>query len=199
MELFWSSTSPFARKVSMFLKCSGLEDQCDITATTFESDDLRQQNPLGKIPALSDDDINLFDSSLICEYLDDKAISQGKASLYNKDMPGYYTRQLTHIRANGILEAAVASVMELRRDTEKSEYWLGRWRTAIEQGLNGFELSDLGDADNIHIGTITFVAALGYLDFRLDDYNWRNINPALANWYESIAQESWASSTIPKV
>ncbi|WP_018275694.1 glutathione S-transferase N-terminal domain-containing protein [Teredinibacter turnerae] len=67
MKLYMSHTSPFARKVRMTTRLTGLADQVEEICTTFESAELRERNPLGKIPALEASDITLFDSALICE------------------------------------------------------------------------------------------------------------------------------------
>ena len=197
MKLFYSETSPFARKCRMALKVTNLADKTEFVSTNFESPELRQANPLGKIPAFMDGETSLFDSALICEYIDHKYVENGGASLFKKRTGHYFETQLTHTRANGILDAAVSTVMERRRETEHSEYWLGRWKQAIETALKQIDVKQIGSADDIHIGTITTAAALGYLDFRLDDYNWRQWHSELADWLKNIESQSWFSETRP--
>lgn len=197
MKLFYSQTSPFARKVAMFLHVTGLIDECEIVTTTFESDDLRAQNPLGKIPALATDDINLFESGLICEYLDELGYEKGTPSLFGSETSDYYKRQLEHLRADGITGAAVSTVMEMKRTTEKSDYWLERWNTAIEKGLASAQMDQLGDKDNVNIATLAMIACLGYLDFRLPHLNWRERHTALAQWFASFENEAWFKITAP--
>lgn len=200
MKLFYSTTSPFARKVLMVLNVSGLIDKTELVLTNpLEDETLRQTNPLGKIPALVDYNLNLVDSPLICEYLDDLATQEGQASLFHRGEDDYYRIQLIHSQADGIIEAAVAIVYEGRRnDAEKSAYWLGRWQEAITSTLKALRINDLGSADHPHIGTIATVATLGYLDFRLPNLDWRSLRPDLATWYASLESLPWVKDTVPK-
>jgi len=197
MKLFYSQTSPYARKVNMLLQLSSVVNDYELVLSNFESPDLRAKNPLGKIPALVDGELSLFESTLICEYLDDKHVAGGGRSFFRKDEAGYYLRQREHMRANGILDAAVPTVMESRRTTEHSQHWLGRWKLAIDSALKTVELEHLGSAEDPHIATVAMVAALGYLDFRLSHYQWRNCNAALADWYKSLEDQDWLVNTAP--
>lgn len=197
MKLFMSHTSPFARKVRMFLRVSGLLEHTEEVATTFESDDLRQLNPLGKIPALVDAELTLFDSPLICEYLDEQYVEAGNYSLFNCDKENYFDVQSTHALTDGITDAAVLTVMELKRSTEKSPYWLDRWQKAMETGIRHIDLSAIGSQDELNIATLSTAACLGYLDFRLPDLGWRDWNPELATWFTSITEQAWYLETAP--
>jgi len=198
MKLFYSTTSPFARKVNMLLHYTGLIEQTELLATSFESEELREFNPLGKLPALVDGATRLFDSPLICEYLDEKYEESGKPSLFHCGKADYYHIQSAHALADGILDAAVATAMENRRDTEKSAYWLERWQKALQAGIRHANLRALGDTNQVNIATISTMAALGYLDFRLDHYNWRSWNSELADWQQQLAAETWVLATAPK-
>jgi len=198
MKLFYSTTSPFARKAHMFLHYTGLIQHTELIVTTFTSDELRQLNPLGKIPAFIDNDLTLLDSSLICEYLDHKYTASGKPSLFHRGQDDYFPIQKAHILANGILEASVSTVMEQRRETEPSSHWLERWHTAVTKSLETIEIDQLGTKENVNIATIATISALGYLDFRLDGLQWRDVNPALSDWQSSFEQCPWLIETLPK-
>ena len=197
MQLFYSQTSPFARKVNLLLHYTSLINECELVMTTFESDDLRAKNPLGKIPALVDGPFSLFESSLICEYLDDKHALSGAPSLYNRGIGAYYEQQKVNAYANGILDAAVATIMEIRRATEHSTYWLERWDTAIENALSAIDIKHAGTAEKPNIATFSLAAALGYLDFRLANLAWRAGHPELAAWFEKIEETEWFAKTAP--
>lgn len=200
MKLFYSTTSPFARKVLMVLHVTGLIEKTELVLTNpLEDETLRQTNPLGKIPALIDYNLSLVDSPLICEYLDDLSVQAGNPSLFHKGEDDYYRIQLTHAQADGILDAAVAMVYEDRRgDAEKSHYWLDRWHKAVTGTLAGLNTADLGDAQHPHIGTLATIAALGYLDFRLPHLDWRARHPDLAAWFGAFDNIPWVKSTAPK-
>lgn len=199
MQLYHSPTSPFARKVYMLALAAKLPDLELVRANPLADEALRAVNPLGKIPALVDGDLTLIDSPLICEYLDDKSVALGNPGFFRKQSPGYYLVQRTHALADGVLDAAVATVMERRRpDSEQSFHWLRRWHLAITSGLAWIEQQDLGGAAQPHIGTFATVAALGYLDFRLPDMLWRNHHPTLAAWYAAMETADWVAATKPR-
>lgn len=197
MKLYMSHTSPFARKVRMATRVTGLADQVEEVTTTFESDELRALNPLGKIPALITDEITLFDSGLICEYLDELYVGLDNDSLYHGDRDDYYELLSALALANGITEAAVSTVMEIRRTTEQSAYWLDRWHKALETGIRHVNLPVLSTATDVNMASLAMAAGLGYVDFRLADKNWRDWNPALADWYAEISQQPWFIDTAP--
>jgi glutathione S-transferase len=199
MQLYHSPTSPFARKVYMLALAARLPDLKLVRANPLADEALRAVNPLGKIPALVDGDLTLIDSPLICEYLDDKSIALGKPGFFHKHSPDYYVVQRTHALADGIMDAAVATVMERRRqDSEQSFHWLRRWQLAITNGLAWIEQQNLGSATQPHIGTFAAIAALGYLDFRLPDMVWRDHYPHLATWYTAMESAEWVTVTRPR-
>lgn len=197
LQLYSSTTSPFARKANMVIQLTEMADSVEVIYTNpFEDSTLRNINPLGRVPALKAGDQLFTDSSLICEFLDDTAATR---NLYHKGQEDYYQVQQTHMLANGILEAAVATVMEKRRDTEHSSYWLGRWDASIDTALSTIDLSQLGTAEHPHIGSVAMVAALGYLDFRHSEREWRKHFPTIAEWHTSFEQLQWVASTTPKL
>lgn len=199
MQLYYSVTSPFARKVHMLALAAKLPDLELVKANPLTDEALRAVNPLGKVPALVDGDMVLVDSPLISEYLDDKAVALGNSSFFDRGGKAYYAHQSVHALADGILDAAVATVMERRRqDSEKSAHWMRRWHLAITGTLDWLNVQQLGEAANPHIGTFAAVAALGYLDFRLTDLDWRKQRPDLASWYSSVLHVDWVKMTEPR-
>jgi len=120
MKIFYSNASPYARKCRIALEICKLADQAELILTDpLNNQDYRKINPLGKVPALVDNDLTLFDSPIICEYIAHKS----GVDLFSRGHKDYFFIQKNHAQANGILDAAVATVMENRRQTEKSEYW----------------------------------------------------------------------------
>ncbi len=199
MQLYHSTTSPFARKVYMLALAAQLPGLDLVKANSLADEALRVVNPLGKIPALVDGNLILIDSPLICEYLDDKSVALGKTGFFHKKRPDYYVVQRTHALADGVMDAAVATVMERRRqDSEQSYHWLRRWHLAITSGLSWIEQQELGSAGQPHIGTFATIAALGYLDFRLPDIQWRNTHSNLAKWYAEFEAIEWVAATKPR-
>ena len=114
MRLFHSPTSPYVRKVMVLLHESGLLDQVELVTGSGTPLDPGaaplDANPLGKVPALErEDGPALFDSRVICRYLDDRA----KAGLYPTGAALWDTLVL-EAAADGILDAALLMVYESR-------------------------------------------------------------------------------------
>ena len=151
----------------------------------------------GKFPTLTDGDVRLFDSALICEYIDHLYCEQGNASLFGKGTTKYFEIQKNNYQANGMLDASVSSVLELRRETEQSQFWLERWKTALKTSIERASIHQLGSAAKPQIQTLTWACALGHLDFRFHQYNWRVWNAELADWFTSIEKTDWFVETDP--
>ncbi|VUD59483.1 putative GST-like protein YibF [Thalassocella blandensis] len=198
MQLFYSLTSPYARKCHIVLHLHQLLDQTELVLTDQFSQEFRKLNPLGKIPTLRDNDITLMDSPLICEYLDNKAIQQGRPSLFARENLDYFHIQLQHALSNGILDAAVASVYEKRRETQPSEYWLSRWQESLQSTITQISTKYLSTCTQPNIASVATVTALAYLDFRLAELSWRDWNTALADWYAPFTELTWFEKTSPE-
>ncbi len=198
MKLYLSGTSPFARKCNMLVHLAGLVDHVEFVLTnSLQDEHFRQVNPLGKVPALVDGDLTLFDSPLICEYLDAKSVELGGKSLFEKGKPQYFKVATEHARANGIIDAAVSTVMESRRETEHSQFWLDRWQASIKTAIETFDISSLAGSASPNVATVATVAALAYLDFRLPVLPWREWNPGLADWSVDLLEQPWVIATQP--
>jgi glutathione S-transferase len=198
MELYYSISSPYARKVQVLIIEKGLVDRVKLTlANPFAvNEQLQRVNPLHKIPALVlDDGSSLYDSPVICEYLD-------SFNPHLPTIPPTGTARFTVLRqqaiADGIMDAAIATVMETRRtDAESSKLWLARWETAIIASLNVLETEIQTCPDQIDIGQIAIGCALGYLDFRLAALNWRHDRVNLGKWFDRFATRASMQQTIP--
>jgi glutathione S-transferase len=74
MTLYYSPASPYARKVRVVALESGLDKKIEAVnvalTPVMPNADVDKHNPIGKIPALSVKGMDLFDSPVICEYLD---------------------------------------------------------------------------------------------------------------------------------
>jgi glutathione S-transferase len=203
MKLYYAAASPFVRKVMVVLhETYQLKDVAleEVALTPVSPDaGLASRNPLSKIPALErPDGPALYDSRVICAYLDDRA----QAGLYPQGANRWQTLTL-EATADGIMDAAVLVVYErrVRPENKQFEGWVAAQWNKVAGGLaalNGKWMGHLaGPAD---MGHIAVGCALGYLDFRHADRNWRRGNDALAAWYEAFAaRPSMAASGPPPV
>lgn len=200
MRLYDNPASPFVRKVRVLLKETGQEDAVTLAPALGNPLDPGKMptahNPLGKIPTLErDDGPALYDSRVICRYLDDRA----GAGLYPAP-PRLWETLTLEATADGIMDAAVLMRYEIgARPVEKqSDEWLEAQWSKVTRALDALEsrwLSHL--AGPLDIGQIGVACALGYLDFRHGTRDWRSGHPALAAWYARMLDRPSMAETAP--
>ena len=199
MKLRFAPTSPYVRKVMVLALETGLADKIEKIATNpwDPETNLGQDNPAGKVPALiADGGEILFDSPVICEYLD--AQHDGR-----KIIPGAGGARWIALRrqalADAVLDAAVGMRVELtqRPENEQSPKWIARLRAAIDRMLDAMEDDVAGFGDEIDIAQISFGCALGYLDFRFPDIDWRSGRSTLAAWHQTFSDRPSMRETAP--
>lgn len=199
MKLYSSPASPFARKARIIARELGLKLE-EINVATANNEELRRINPLGKIPVLVlDDGSALFDSPVICEYLND--LGGGKffpgLNIFTSKN-GRWRAQVLQALGDGISDAAVARVVEGRLPLEKQNgEVIARHLDAITRGLDALERASAKFAEFPTIGEVTVGCALGYLDFRLPEIEWRATHPALAAWFEKFSDYPSVRATKP--
>lgn len=195
MKLYSNSASPFGRKCKVIAQELGLKLEV-VRTLPVQDPDFRRVNPLGKIPALVlDDGSVLFDSRVICEYLNDR----GGGGFFPVDTiwknAGNRWKSLgLQALGDGVSDAAVAWVM-LGREPVPPEATRARQIAAIEAGLDAAEHVTLQAP--VTIGEVSIGCALGYIDFRLPDMDWRATRPRLAAWYAVFSQWPPMQATLP--
>lgn len=200
MKLYSSPTSPYARKVRISAHELGLSQKIELISIALSPinphDALRSSNPLGKLPALiTDEGEALYDSPVICEYLDSLA---GGNRIFPPLGPARWTALRRQALADGILDAAVLTRYEetLRPKELRWQQWVdGQW-LKMRTGLDALERETL-DEVALDIGTISIACALGYLDFRFASEGWRTSRPRLAAWAAAIARRPSLATTLP--
>ena len=196
MQLFYSPTSPYARKVRIVLHLLGLEQGVDLVTTNplGEAAALQARNPLGKVPALVLADWRtLYDSRVICEHLDRAA----KGGLIPADGEARDHVLVAQALADGITDAAFALVMERRRPAAgQSVHWCERWQSAILRGVAAITAPSHTHAPT-DLGGIATAVALDYIDFRLPGIDWRAANPAAGAWHSDAARWPAMVATAP--
>jgi len=185
-----SPASPFARKVRIAIPLLGLSEKIEIRDTDLnsESDSIRAQNPLGKIPTLiAEDGATYFDSRVILEYLDHLA---GGGRIVPRDTDARLRARRLEALCDGIAEASLLIVYESRyRPAEmKVQSWIDRQAGKVARGLAALEASPPRLGDLPDVGQIALACALGYRDLRFDG-TWRKDHPRLAKWLEKFAAQ----------
>ncbi len=183
MKLYHSFASPFVRKVLVTAIECGLKDEIEIvTSNPLDSESvLIGANPLSRVPALSlEDGTTLINSPLLCEYLIDRA---GRFDLLPREGAERWKILRWQALADGVMETAVPRSLERRRpEQEQSPHWIDRWATNIARTLDTLE-EEIGDLpEGPTLAHIAIACALGYLQFRHPDIDWREGRPRLTAW-----------------
>ena len=201
MKLYYSSTSPFVRKCLVAAHELGLADRIElvtvVTMPTAHNDALMRDNPLCKLPTLiTDEGQALYDSRVICEYLNDlggdRLIPAGG---------GKWAALVDQSLADGILDAALLMRYEvvLRPAERQWPAWRETQEEKARSALGQFERQVAGwPADRLDIGVIALASALGYLDLRFPDMGWRDAYPGLAAWFAGFDQRPSMRATVLK-
>jgi len=187
--LYHSPTSPYVRKVMVTLHLTGQLDQVELIAgsgTPLEANPATiAHNPLGKIPCLiTDKGAALFDSRVICRYLDWRA----NAGLYPEG-EACFTVLAAEALADGITDAGLLATYEWRLRPEAIRYqpFVDGQVGKIERGLDLLERTAVILEGPVNAAKIAAGATLGYMDFRFARLNWRDTRPKLAAWYADFA------------
>ena len=189
LTLRHSPSSPFVRKIRIAAAVLGLEREIAIEPadTMNPSDSVRQQNPLGKIPALLlEDGTVLFDSRVILEYLDHRA---GGGRIIPTDAAARFAALRLQALADGIMDASVLLVYEGRwRPAERHEpKWIELQSGKVARALAALEAAPPALTAVPDVGQIALACALGYRDFRFGDA-WRKDHPRLVVWLDDFAR-----------
>ena len=197
MKLYFSHASPYARKVRMTALEVGLLDRIalEVTDAWSATAGLPDDNPLCKVPTLVlDDGSPLFDSPVICEYLD----HLGGGSLFPPAGPARWTALRFQALGDGLCDAAVARRLEtMRTENLRSDAWIARQTTAMVRACDTLERWAGDLSGSVTIGSLAVATALGYLDLRFAGDDWRAGRPKLAAWYEEAAKRPSFQATKP--
>ena len=190
MILRSSPPSPFGRKVKLALGILGLGKEVTVEQAdpTNASDTIRQQNPLGKIPALIlEDGTVLYDSPVILEYLDHRA---GGGKIIPREPNARFKSLQLQALCDGILDAGILLVYEGRwRPPEMAvAKWLDHQTGKVTRALAALEADPPQLTAPPCVGQITLACALGYGDLRFGG-KWRADHPKLVKWLDAFAAQ----------
>jgi glutathione S-transferase len=198
MELRYSKGSPFARKVRIAAHEIGISSQIRLVLTNAQRDvdSLELLNPLGKIPVLTTDDGEvLFDSAVICEYLDSRFGS-------NRLIPASGRARWEALRmaalGDGIAEAgSLFRAERMRSDVQVPSAWANQQYRKVRVGLSHVESMAATFGDAIHIGHVSLACAIGWLQFRLGAEAFLQTYPRCASWFNEVSRRESLRATVP--
>ena len=202
MKLIGALTSPYVRKVRVVMAEKKLDFQL-VLEDVWNSDAILEANPLGKVPCLvMEGGESIFDSRVIVEYLD-------TLSPVGKLIPPS-GRERAEVRswealADGILDAAILARLEAtwkgRTAEQRSQAWIDRQISRVDSGVAAMARL-LGEktwcnGNHFSLADIATGCALGYLDFRFPQIDWRERHPNLAKLSTKLQARASFSDTAP--
>ncbi|MBL0144062.1 MAG: glutathione S-transferase N-terminal domain-containing protein [Betaproteobacteria bacterium] len=200
MKLVASKTSPYARKIRVLLAEKQLAYDFIEEGARNAGTTVPRYNPLNKIPVLvTDDDVCLYDSSVIAEYLD----PLGAPSFIPPFGIDRACVRRDEALGNGIADAGIAIFLERKRETARQDAaWIARQRSKVDAGIAALA-NELGGkaflrGDALSLGDVSCACALLWLEFRLPEIAWRTQYAALERWIERLeARPSFAKTRPP--
>jgi glutathione S-transferase len=200
MKLWYGPPSPFSRKVRVAIIEYGIAERVVLipVVTTGDTPELAALNPLMKVPTLvTDDGRVLYDSRVICEYLETLRSDDRLISFSEGERLRVLCRQAL---GDGLMEALIFLRVAARRpqgeDTPSAI--TERQRARVERCLDVLERqADEMKDEGASIGCITVGCAIGWQDFNFAGWDWRATRPHLASWYEFFSRRRSMLDTAP--
>lgn len=198
MKLHWSPKSPYVRKAMVCAHELGVVDRIElvrsVVAMVKPNASLMLENPLSKIPTLVlDDGFVLFDSVVICEYLDDLA----GGTLFPKQGREKWQALRWHAFGDGLLDALILWRNEREREVPM-QVLIDAFDLKTRALLKQFDAEAQALAKMpFSIGHVAIGCGLGYLDYRFEALGWRGLAPRLADWFaETSARPSFQATQV---
>lgn len=198
LKLYWSPKSPYVRKVMICAHELGVDNRLKlvraVAAMLKPNPEIMVDNPFSKIPTLvREDGLALFDSVVICEYLND--LVQG--DLFPNQGEAKWQALRWHALADGLIDALILWRNERER-VQPSLDLIAAFDLKVRSTLTLLEEeADALSLAPLNIGTLTVGCALGYLDYRFEGLHWRNLTPALSRWYATLSELDSFQTTQP--
>jgi glutathione S-transferase len=200
MRLLGTNTSPYTRKARLVVLEKGLPCAYAVDPPREPGSQVPQANPLGRVPTLLlDDGAAVFDSPVICEYLD--ALNDSPILIPRADPLARMRVRRWEALADGLMDSAVVVRIESLRPADKQD--------PAAMALHGHAITralvhaarELGprswcEGDSLTLADLALVSALLYLDLRQPERNWRALHPDLASWAARICARASVQATL---
>jgi glutathione S-transferase len=200
LKLIASPMSPYVRKVRIALAEKKIEYHMVDASPWDPGNPVHAWSPLGKVPVLVlDDGTCLFDSRVIVEYID--TVSPVSRLIPEPNRQRIEVKRWEAL-ADGICDAMITIVQESRRPArQQSKAWIERQQQKLGAGVAELarELEEKAwcDGESYTLADIATGCALGYLDLRNPDLDWRREYPNLAKLAEKLAKRPSFQETLP--
>jgi glutathione S-transferase len=200
MQLIGSLTSPFVRKVRIVAAEKFVDYELVVDIPWDEATRVPEYNPLGKVPVwVLEDGKTLFDSRVIVEYLEHVS---PVGHLLPKDARPRIAVKRWEALADGVCDAAALVFLERKRPAEKQDPdWIKRQLAKVEAGVKMMS-DDLGNqnwctGEFFCLADVAVGCALGYLEFRFPEIDWRRQHTNLSELFDRMMQRPAFKDTVP--
>ena len=203
MKLIGSLTSPYVRKVRIVMAEKKLDYEFVSEDVWSATTTIGQSNPLGKVPCLVMEGAEaLFDSRVIVEYLDALSPVGKLIPSVGRERAGVKTWEAL---ADGVLDAAILARLEAtwtgRSAEQRSSAWIDRQLSKVHASVQAMS-AGLGEQAfcsgvQLSLSDISVGVALGYLDFRFPEIDWRGPHPNLHKLFDKLTQRPSFADTLP--
>ena len=203
MKLIGSLTSPYVRKVRIVMAEKKLDYEFVSEDVWSATTTIGQSNPLGKVPCLVMEGAEaLFDSRVIVEYLDALSPVGKLIPSVGRERAGVKTWEAL---ADGVLDAAILARLEAtwagRSAEQRSSAWIDRQLSKVHASVQAMSagLGEQAFCSGVHLSLsdISVGVALGYLDFRFPEIDWRGPHPNLHKLFDKLTQRPSFADTLP--
>jgi glutathione S-transferase len=203
MKLLGSTSSPYVRKVRVVMAEKKLDYAFVIEDVWAADTTISQSNPLGKVPCLIMEGAEaLFDSRVIVEYLDTLSPVGKLIPTVGRERAEIKTWEAL---ADGLLDAALLARLEAtwdgRTKAQRSQGWidrqLGKIDTTVKAMSKGLGEKPYCGGIHLTLADIAVGCALGYLDFRFPELDWRADHPNLVRLFEKLMLRPSFADTVP--
>ncbi len=201
MKLYYSPTSPYVRKVIVLALETGLNDKIERLATPTtpvdQNPEVAKANPVAKVPTLvTADGLHLFDSRVICEYLD---TLHDKPKFFPAAGAARWNALRQQALGDGLLDAALLARYEgfLRPEDKRWDAWSDGQMKKVHGALAEVDALANGLGDRVDIGTVSLACALGYMDFRYSGIGWRQQYARASAFADRIFARPSFKATVP--
>lgn len=203
MKLLYAAPSPYSRKVRILSRELGLADRIEevqvVTTPVAPAAVVSAANPLSKIPILLlDDGSALYDSRVICEYLEHLAWDSGTVSAPKQGLARFAVLRRQAL-ADGLLDAALLHRYEtvLRPKELHWSGWLEAQLGKVQEALASLA-SDLPAIEPaLTVDAAAVASVLGWLEFRMPEFTWQEDHPALNKFYKAVLGRASLHQTQP--
>jgi glutathione S-transferase len=196
MKITFSNASPYVRKAMACAVARGIDNKIERWTIPATDPAITEFNPLNKVPTLVTDDVGpLFDSPVICEYLDTVGTA---APLFPASGQARWNASRLQALGDGIMDASQPRRREIGLPQDEGRIaYIALQQGKVARALDALEKEASTFGKLTHIGEITVGCALGYLDFRFGNEPWRAGHPKLTAWYEEVVKLPALAQTMP--